>query len=167
MNRAIEKLVRTLERLHALYLELLECSQEKSDYLVDCDVESIEAAQNHEEMVVNKIVKLEGLRDESMVEAAEALACDMRPITLTALVLAMGPEEEGREELTGLRDALVETSRELSAANRLNEELCRQSLMHLDVYMGLLTGRVGRQSTYDARGRTTPHSARALVQRDA
>lgn len=167
MNRAIEKLIRTLERLSGLYDELLTCSRAKSDHLVECDIESIENAQNHEEMVVGKLTQMEALRDESMLEAAEALACDLRPVTLTALTLAMGPEEEGREQLVELRDGLVETSRELSSINRLNEELCRQSLMHLDVYMGLLTGRVGRQSTYDARGRTTPHSARALVQRDA
>jgi hypothetical protein len=167
-DRAIGRLVRTLERLTALYGELLECSREKTGHLVACDVEAIDAAQSREEMVVGKLAQLESARAQALKEAAESIGCRTTPPTLSAIILAMGPEGgEERQRLLDLRGELMTSAKELGAANRLNEQLCMQSLMHLDTYMGLVTGRSNRAQGYDARGRASRYEARALVTRSA
>lgn len=168
MDRSISKLIRTMERVLALYQELLECSEAKTAHLVDCDVEAIEAAQSREEMVVGKLAQLEQVRSQVLLETGEMLGCTTRPVTLSAVLLAVGGDESGeRERLSTIRDELVAMSRKLSASNRLNEQLCTQSLMHLDSYMRLLTGRNNRATGYDARGRAQGYGGRALVTRSA
>lgn len=168
MDRSVTKLIRTMERVAALYGELLECSEAKTAHLVDCDVEAIESAQAREEMVVGKLAQLEQSRNQVLAETGEAMGVTTRPVTLSSVILTLGEDQgEDRGRLSELRDQLMEVSRKLAASNRLNEQLCTQSLMHLDVFMGLLTGRNRRSAGYDARGRVQAYSGRALVSRSA
>jgi len=168
MDRSVAKLIRTMERVAALYQELLECSEAKTTHLVNCDVEAIEAAQAREEMVVGKLAQLEQVRNGVLAETGDMLGCTTSPVTLSAVILAMGPEGgEERDQLLGIKETLVDTSRKLSASNRLNEQLCTQSLMHLDAYMGLVTGRSSKATGYDAKGRAQAFNGRALVTRSA
>lgn len=167
MNRAVEKLIRTLERIVALYGELLAASKEKTDFLVACNVEAIEAAQGREEMIVGKLVQMESVRDQVLADAGEAVGTNVAPPTISAVILAMGESDEGRERLFELRKQLIEVSRDLAATNRLNEQLCTQSLVHLDVYMGLVTGRSGRTALYNSQGKAHQYNARALVSKSA
>jgi flagellar biosynthesis/type III secretory pathway chaperone len=162
----MSRLIRTLERLTALYGELLDCAKEKTKHLVACDIDAIEASQAREEMVVGKLSQLEKVRDAALREAAESIGCRQVPPTLSAMILMLSESDE-RAELLSLRNKLVESARELGASNRLNEQLCTQSLMHLEAYMGLLTGRTAKPQGYDARGRASRYEARALVSKSA
>ncbi|MCA8939361.1 MAG: flagellar protein FlgN [Planctomycetes bacterium] len=164
-----ENLIRTLERVLSLYEELLECSRAKTDHLVASDVEAIEASQGREEMIIGKLASIEGARHKAVAESAEMLGVTTVPPTISAIVMAMGDEAQGeaRARLQELRDALAAVSKELAAVNRLNEELCTQSLVHLNVYMNLITGRSSKSQVYDARGRTQAYAGRALVSRSA
>jgi flagellar biosynthesis/type III secretory pathway chaperone len=169
MDRGVGRLIRTMERVAALYAELLECSEAKTTHLVNCDVEAIEAAQAREEMVVGKLAQLEQNRNQVLAETGEALGVTTEPVTLSAVILTLGGEDEAedRDRLSAIRAELLDVSRRLAASNRLNEQLCTQSLMHLDSFMGLLTGRTSKPSGYDNRGRAQGYHARALVTRSA
>lgn len=167
MNRALEKLIRTAERLCVLYEELLACSKEKTELLVACSVDGIAAAQGREEMIVDKLLKMQQLREEALREAAQALGCKTIPPTISALILMLDTQSEERTTLQGLRDKLAELSKELAAANRLNEQLCTQSLTHLEVYISLLTGRGGKAAIYGANGKARQYNGRAMLSRTA
>ncbi len=165
MDRIIEKLFRTIERLEALYQELLEYSQQKTDFLVNCDTEAIEQAQVREEMIIHKISQMERARTEALQTTADAL--NMKgEVTLTRIIEAL-EDQDIQEKLIEFRNNLKQVSEKLSSVNRLNEELCTQSLQHLEMYLGLLTGRDGRSATYDAFGKTAATATRALVNRSA
>ena len=167
MERTAEKLNRTLERLISLYEELLACSRDKTQCLVACDVEGIENMQAREALVVGKLSDMERVREGVLSEAAETLGCTVKPPTISALILTLPDSFEGRGRLVELRDRLKTLGRDIAAANRLNEQLCTQSLTHLEVFMGLLTGRSGRSAVYTAQGKARLYEARALLTRSA
>lgn len=169
MDRSLEKLIRTMERLASMYEELLALSREKTQCLVACDTAGLEALQAREDMSVTKLNQMSSARDSVLAEVAQIIKLDPRQApTISAILLRLGNEEpEAREELAGIRNRLKSLGSELATANRLNEELCTQSLMHLQGFMDLLTGRAGKSTMYDARGRSQQHSSRALVNRSA
>lgn len=168
MNRAIEKLVRTLERMLALYEELLACAKEKTELLVASNVEGLEALHSRESMVAGKLQEIERVKTRAIIEGAEACGCTTTPPTVSAIVLTLGEnEKEAREALLQLKEKLTATGKAIAGANRLNEQLCTQALTHLDVYVGLLTGRSTKQATYTAQGKARMYEGRALVSRSA
>jgi flagellar biosynthesis/type III secretory pathway chaperone len=151
-----ERILKTLRVLERLYARLTRVAADKRTALIEFNVPAMTGIVEREEELIIRLRRVEQVRED---ELAQWLPTVDSP-TLTDL-LQQFPDAE----LEAIRDRLRVLACELARVNRLNAELCRQGLDHLEGFIDLITRGSAESSTYGRNGGARRYSPQALLNR--
>ncbi len=117
---------------------LLEALREEQRAIVEDDIEAIEACVAIQGEVAVAAHQLEGRRVRVVQQLAEQLDIDADNISLSRLVEAL--EDPRAEELTQMREKLLELNGKIRTTSANNAFLIRQSLRYTERCLDILTG---------------------------
>jgi flagellar biosynthesis/type III secretory pathway chaperone len=137
---AIQELVQTLHEMTDIHRQLLELAQIKKDIIVRNQVDQLNAIVNKEAKLIRTIGELEEKR--AFETDRYLLGKGYRPnpaITVSDLVRIIFKADE-KQALTQAQTELMKVMEELKAANKLNQDLTKQSLAFIDYSLNILVG---------------------------
>ncbi len=122
---------------------LLEALREEQRAIVEDDIEAIEQCIAIQSEVAVAAHQLEGRRVRVVQQLAEQLDMDAENISLSRLVEAL--EDPRAEELTQMREKLLELNGKIRTTSANNAFLIRQSLRYTERCLDILTGQSALQ----------------------
>lgn len=137
-----------LEKQTKQYERLLDLMKKKERELIKGDTAKLSRTIKEEEKFINELEKLENKR---LRAAMECLPGAKEPPQLEEL-LAAAPDPE-KEPLEKAALALMQTLNSLSASNRLNAELTKESMNYITYNINLLSSDRTRDNLYEGTGR--------------
>lgn len=146
-----EELVKILkEELNILYI-LKELTYEKTDIIINNEVEKLEKISKREEELINKM----GIAEENRLQLMDSWGVDMK----TPLIQVIEKVPKGKEELIELKDELASSLDDIRGRNNINNELIRDNLQWLDFNMNLISN-IQTPTTYGKKDKETgPNSS--------
>lgn len=128
-----EELEIILKELLATIVDLLAVSLEKTDYIVDNNIEALEELTKKEEKLINNMGIIENARTNLLDNWG------VGKDTPISNVINRLSESEDTSELIGIKDKMTETFEDLAIRNKLNNDLIRENLDWIDFNMNLIT----------------------------
>ena len=126
-----EEMVRILkEELSILHI-LKELTYEKTDVIIDNQVERLEKITKREEELINKMK----IAEDNRLELMDSWGVDIN----TPLIKVIEKIPEGKEELIELKDKLTSFLDDINGRNNINNELIKDNLEWLDFNMNLIS----------------------------
>lgn len=148
-----ERLMKTLAILERLYTRLAQTAQRKRDALVAFSLPEVERSVERENELIARVRRVDRLR-----------AAETGDATLGTLADRLG---ENGQPLHEMRARLLGLATGLSRLNRLNAQLCRQGLEHVQGFLELITKGSPEQNVYGKRGNAREFAARSLLNQSA
>ncbi|MCX7780177.1 MAG: flagellar protein FlgN [Negativicutes bacterium] len=163
MKELWERLGAILTEMLDRYKALLALSKLKREVLVNVKVQELETLVKQEEAIILQVGKLEGLREQTVTEIAQAYR--LVPASLTLAKVRELAAAAYAERFAAIDRELGQTLAELTPLNKLNAELIQQSLGFINYNLNLLSqSQAG--PTYAPKGQTAPMDAsRVLIDR--
>lgn len=164
----IVKLIEVINDEVRIFNDLLETLQEEQGALVADDLEAIEAASARKQAVVMAGRELEARRTALMSELSGALNVSPQKADLACLIDALDGGEQG-EELTRMREVMLELNGKIKDTNENNAFLIRQSMRYTDRCLDILTGQSEQRRMYGKFGKNKKGEGipRSVVNRTA
>lgn len=146
-----EELVRILkEELNILYI-LKELTYEKTDIIINNEVENLEKITKKEEELINKM----GIAEKNRLQLMDSWGVDIK----TPLTQVIEKVSEGKDELIEIKDKLVSSLDDIRRRNNINNELIKDNLQWLDFNMNLISN-IQTPTTYGKKDKETgPNSS--------
>ena len=134
----MSQLVDILKAEYTLYQDLSKLSEEKTDLIVEEEIEKLEDAIIEEQKLVEQLKQLERKRKQLTGERS-----------LTTFIADANPKS--KERLEDLRNKLLEVTTKLKETNQLNNKLLKNALQLTNLNLNLLTNN-SKQGTYGKQG---------------
>jgi flagellar biosynthesis/type III secretory pathway chaperone len=137
---SIEGLIETMDKLVQVHLLMLDLSEQKTDILVQNQVDKLNKIVNKESNLIKQIVHLEQQRIEDISEFL--LQKGYKPnakITIEDLIKLVVKAEE-KKSLADKQKQLLVAIDKLRQLNQLNQKLIEQSLSFLEFSIDLILG---------------------------
>ncbi len=167
MASLIHELIEVLEQEQACYKEILACSQEKTDYIVEGNVESLQFLTTTEQSLAGRAFQLGKKREGLLEDMAMVLGQKPQSLQLTFLIQKMNnmPTEQG--QLQKLQQQLTTLMEELKQVNEQNRLLLEQSLEFIDFTVRALQSQHSGAglSLYEKQGQTTEYEGQNFFDR--
>ena len=126
-----EELVQVLkEELEILHI-LKELTYEKTDIIINNEVENLEELTKSEEELVESMIRVEKQRLNLMDSWGVGVN--------TSITQVIENIPEGKEELIELKDELANILKDIQERNQINQELINDNLQWLDFNMNLIS----------------------------
>ncbi len=142
MASLIQDLTTTLQKEEKAYGNLIPIEEEKTQMIIDNDLEALSEITKHEQVFVSEINELEGKREEIVNNIGIVLNKDSSNLTIRTIIELLQGQKEQRE-LASIYDKLSETLAEAVAVNNRNKILIEQSLdmieFNMNFYQSLQT----------------------------
>jgi len=138
MASIIENLVSVLERENTEYGELLELSLKKTPVIVAGKPQELEKITEEEQIVVNRLQKLEKERRKTMEEIAAVINRDVETIRLPDVIRILNRRPDAQKQLSVVYDKLKETVHSVERANSQNRELIQSALEMVEFDLNVL-----------------------------
>ncbi|KKO54963.1 flagellar protein FlgN [Paenibacillus sp. DMB20] len=137
----VQVLIDSLERLEAVYTEMLALADFKKQAIMDNDVDEIIKLLNRESKGMKTIEQLERKRADAAYAFLQGHGVKSQlELTVTELSrLVFDPEEKKR--LLDVQSRLSSILQQLKQKNDLNQHLIQQSLEFIDFSLDMLTGK--------------------------
>lgn len=133
----MDRLVEVLNREAAAYENIWKLSENKTDVIVGGKVTELEGITRIEQSMILQLGKLEEEREDLVDKMAAELKVDSSDVTLSSLE-KLFPKEKS-EKLKNCQQSLIKYVNDLSAANKRNAKLIRNSLEYIDFSINILT----------------------------
>ncbi len=159
-EKAVDRLVETLEQEMKVYEDMLALSKSKTDLVIQGKVAELEKLVKLEQTLLLKISKLEKKREESLAEIAAALGINSSEVNISSLIGALG--EDGAGKLKSCQERMLKVLNELKEINGLNSKLIQNSLDYIDFSLNLLAGVDSGLENYGKTGKTEDSKKRSL-----
>ncbi len=137
MASLMENIVEVLEQENKEYQTLIKLSEEKTPVIIRGDLESLNRITEAEQVIVERIQKLEKDRIRTMKDISEVTNFKA-DIKLGDLITMMDKHPEEQSRLRDLHDRLKETMNRMKRVNEQNRDLLQNSLEMVQFEMNLL-----------------------------
>lgn len=138
MASIIENLVSVLEQENSEYEQLLGYSLKKTPIIVAGKPQKLEQITEDEQIVVNRIQKLEKERQKTMEEIAAVINRDVTTIRLPDIIRILERRPEAQKQLAEVYDKLKQTVHHVERINNQNRELIANALEMVEFDLNLL-----------------------------
>ena len=137
---AIQEIVDIIQEMTGLHQQLLELASLKKDAIIHNQVDQLNGLVNKESKLVKRVSELEEKRvfeaDRYLVGKGYRPNPAITVSDLTRIIVKAGE----KQSLIEAQAQLLEVLESLKAANKLNQELAKQSLAFIDYSLNLLVG---------------------------
>jgi flagellar biosynthesis/type III secretory pathway chaperone len=162
----VVKLIEIINAEIRVFNRLLETLQQEQRALCDDDLGAIEACVAVKREVAEEARRMETERLLVVQKLSRRLELEPENCTLSRLVEVV--EGWQGEELTRMREAMLELNRRIRATNESNAFLIRQSMRYTERCLDILSGQPGKGGVYGQFGRSRRgNGLRTLVNRTA
>ena len=138
MASIIENLVLVLERENTEYEQRLGLSMRKTSIIVAGKPQELEQITDEEQIIVNRVQKLEKDRQQAMDEIARVINRDVTTIRLPDVIRILERRPEAQKKLAEVYDKLKDTVHHVERVNRQNRELIENALEMVQFDLNLL-----------------------------
>ncbi|NMA85454.1 MAG: flagellar protein FlgN [Epulopiscium sp.] len=167
MASLIHELITVLEEEKNCYEEILSTSEQKTNYIVEGDMPSLQALTTTEQSLAGKAFRLDKKREEIIADMAIVLGQDPKTLQLSFLIKKMNNMPTEQQQLQTLQQALTELVEQLKQVNELNKQLLEQSLDFIDFTVRALQSQysgVG-PSLYESKGQEADYRGQHFFDR--
>lgn len=162
MSPLIDKLNEVLQKEANLYQQLLKEAEDKRECIIHGKLPQMEQILEREKQLLAVVEGLEQERLPLVEQIRKEHGVTEEPFKLQNLVDRLG---EMAAPLAATRKFLKEVLDKLRYRNRLNDELLRASIEHVNSFLRLLHQGINNHATYDRKGRNSGN--RSLFDRTA
>ncbi len=138
MPSLIENLIDTLEKENSYYQELLEMSMKKTGVIIQGKPEALRDIVYKEQLIVDKITKLEKVRTETTKDIGLVLNKDHKKLTLGTLAELLIAQKKESDALKDIHDRLSKTMSRMVKVNDHNKALLQESVEMVEFEMNLV-----------------------------
>ena len=158
MASLIENLISVLEKENMEYNQLLSLSLDKTTVIVKGDIAGLQEVMAEEQKIIEKINRLESIREESIRDIANVLNIPQDELKLDRLIKMLENQPKEYNELNRVRDALKKTMNQMVRVNDNNKVLLQESIDMIEFELNLTrstmrapeTANYGRNAYNDA-----------------
>jgi flagellar biosynthesis/type III secretory pathway chaperone len=158
---AIQEIVDIMQEMTGLHQQLLELAVQKKDVIIHNQVDQLNGLVNKESKLVKRISELEQQRvfetDRYLVGKGYRPNPAITVSDLTRIIVKAGE----KQALTQAQAQLLEVLEGLKAANKLNQELSKQSLAFIDYSLNLLVGAEDEAVYHNPQQQSTGYGKRS------
>ena len=151
-NPTLDTLARCLERLEACHAELCQTAEVKREAIVKGDLPGLEGILARERQLTAEIEKEEARRQMAMRVARKGLGLPESDSSRLGDLLDAACDAD-RERLSGLRNRLRTVLKTLRLKDRINTELLRASLEHVEAFLRSVRDAAGAATLYNTGGK--------------
>ncbi len=138
MASLMENLIEVLDQESSEYENLLGLSRRKTPVIVAGNTEELAKITDEEQIVVNKISRLEQKRQEVFIDIANVINKDVTTLMLTDLIEMLAQRPEEQQKLARVHDRLRSAVREVKQVNGQNKILIENALEMVEFDMNML-----------------------------
>lgn len=136
-SKMIQTLIKVLEYENRMYKELIEISSQKTDVVIQGNIEVLKQLIEKEQQLVAETKKLEQAREQILTQLSNAFGITPEEITLQDLIEHL--DQEDKKAFNLVREKLQKTVIQLQYKNNLNQKLLENSLEYVQFSMNLIT----------------------------
>ena len=138
MASLMEELLDVLGKEEKQYQELITLATEKTDAVVQGNIEHLTDVTTREQDAASVLLNLSNKRNRVLTDMATVLGQSPEEMTITKMIGYLNKQPKEQEALTRQRDRLLETGAKMQQLNRQNEALLKQALEMVEFDLTLL-----------------------------
>jgi len=135
---SVQPIISILEKLEKMHRSLLELAHKKTELVKKGDMDGLDSIIKNEQSHVAAIEVLEKQRLQTVTDYLRAKGIALVDFPTVAQVIEAAPNEEERQKLNSLREALLLVIEELRKQNELNQQLVFQSLKFVNMSLDMM-----------------------------
>ena len=128
MASLMEELLDVLGKEEKQYQELITLASEKTDAVVQGNIEHLTDVTTREQDAASVLLNLSNKRNRVLTDMATVLGQSPEEMTITKMIGYLNKQPKEQEALTRQRDRLLEAGAKMQQLNRQNEALLKQAL---------------------------------------
>ena len=161
MEELLENLYDTIDRMTAVYKEILQAAEEKQKHIISGDIEKLESAIFRERNLAESIVLLEEKRRYIMVSITRKIGrCDT---SLSLQKLGEHIQDPFRSKLEMKRETILEVALKVQEVNNVNTSLTRYSLEYVNSLIKSLCSEPLDNTIYQQTGKVREGDLKRIV----
>ena len=129
MASLMEELLDVLGKEEKQYQELITLATEKTDAVVQGNIEHLTDVTTREQDAASVLLNLSNKRNRVLTDMATVLGQSPEEMTITKMIGYLNKQPKEQEALTRQRDRLLEAGAKMQQLNRQNEALLKQACM--------------------------------------
>ena len=139
------------------YQELITLASEKTDAVVQGNIEHLTDVTTREQDAASVLLNLSNKRNRVLTDMATVLGQSPEEMTITKMIGYLNKQPKEQEALTRQRDRLLEAGAKMQQLNRQNEALLKQALEMVEFDLTLLrsTRQAPETANYDKNAYNT------------
>ena len=151
MASLMEELLDVLGKEEKQYQELITLATEKTDAVVQGNIEHLTDVTTREQDAASVLLNLSNKRNRVLTDMATVLGQSPEEMTITKMIGYLNKQPKEQEALTRQRDRLLEVGAKMQQLNRQNEALLKQALEMVEFDLTLLrsTRQAPETANYD------------------
>lgn len=138
MASLMEELLDVLGKEEKQYQELITLATEKTDAVVQGNIEHLTDVTTREQDAASVLLNLSNKRNRVLTDMATVLGQSPEEMTITKMIGYLNRQPKEQEALTRQRDRLLEAGAKMQQLNRQNEALLKQALEMVEFDLTLL-----------------------------
>lgn len=138
MASLMENIIAILNQEEREYESLVKLSEEKTPIIIKGDLEGLDRVTGEEQLVVERIQKLEKERIQTMKDIADVTNHASEELKIPDLITMMSSRPEEQRQLREVHDKLKVTLGNMTDVNERNRGLLKSSLEMVEFEMSLL-----------------------------
>ena len=138
MASLMEELLDVLGKEEKQYQELITLASEKTDAVVQGNIEHLTDVTTREQDAASVLLNLSNKRNRVLTDMATVLGQSPEEMTITKIIGYLNKQPKEQEALTRQRDRLLEAGAKMQQLNRQNEALLKQALEMVEFDLTLL-----------------------------
>lgn len=138
MASLMENLIDVLDRLCGEYESLLKLTMDKKPVIISGDLKALEKITDEEQIVVNRINRLDHERQEAVHDIANVINRDVEELKLTNIIQMLEPRPSEQQKVAAVYDRLKNVVRKVQDANSQNRELLKSALEMVEFDINML-----------------------------
>lgn len=165
------KLTSSLDELVKLYRNLLDIVRKEKEYLIQSEIEAINASNKAKDAVLTKIRAADIVRERYARDLAQAIGSDAKNPRLLEIAQKMtgvgaSPEADRLRQLHSILVLLIERVAEI---NKANAQYTENALKTLSLALGEVKSTLGGKKVYERKGKLNegPNRAGNFVSKEA
>ncbi len=138
MASLIDELIQTLTKEEQIYNDLIPIAREKTNVIVNNDLENLQKITEKEQEAIDALTALEHKRMEVIQNIGVVINKDPKTLTLRKITEILKKQPKEQHELSVINDHLKQTIQTLVEINRHNKSLIDESLEIIEFNMNFI-----------------------------
>ncbi|MDR1699813.1 MAG: flagellar protein FlgN [Lachnoclostridium sp.] len=138
MASLMENLISTLKEEERLYSELFPIAEQKAQAIIKNDIEELQAVNEQEQKIINRVTSLEQKRQETVNNIAIVMNRKPEDLKLQVIADMLQKQPAQQKEIKEVHDKLKSTVKRLQEVNARNKDLIEDSLEMIEFNMNFI-----------------------------